>query len=184
MSFFRLLFGEAPAESRVSIWTRQDRKTRHLAPSESAFEAMAAALAPSSDVYVGLATRRPGLSPAQRGKINDCVSLGAFWLDVDRLGPGHAAQNLPKDEDDLLRILAAGPDPTMIVDSGGGWHVYWVFEKHLRIADTAVMSERSMRFQSRYIAHAARLGWHLDQTGNLDRVLRVPGTLNHKVTTL
>lgn len=145
---------------------------------------MAAALAPTLDVYVGIATRRPGLASGARGKITDCLSLGAFWLDVDRLGPGHAATNLPKDEDDLLRILAVGPDPSMIVDSGGGWHVYWVFEKHLRIDDTALISERSMRFQTRYIQHAAKLGWHLDQTGNLDRVLRVPNTLNHKVTTL
>lgn len=179
-SFYRNLFGTAPAESRISVWCRQDKKTRHIAPNEQEFTDLTQTLAKSGlDVYVGIATRRPGLTASQRGRVEECMSLGALWLDVDRAGPGHKAKNLPKDETDLLTILAAGPDPSMIIDSGGGWHVYWCFD-HLRLLDPATMSLRTRYWQSKYIETASKNGWHLDDTGSLDRVLRVPGTKNFK----
>lgn len=179
-SFYGHLFGTAPVESRLSIWCRQDKVTRHIAPDVEEFCKLTQSLSLSGlDVYVGIATRKPGLAKHQRGKVEECLSIGALWLDVDRFGPGHKAKNLPKDENDLLTILSVGPDPTLIVDSGGGWHVYWCFD-HLRILDTATMSQRTRYWQSKYIEVAGKNGWHLDDTGNLDRVLRVPGTKNYK----
>lgn len=177
-SFFHQLFGDAPPFVRVSVWTLPDRRSYHLAPEETLFTSECAKLsALGRDVYVGLATRRPGLLQNQRGKVADCVSLKAFWLDVDREGPGHKATNLPKTEDDLGYLLAAGPPPSMVVDSGGGWHCYWVFQESWRIDNRALVRT----FQAPYIARAEANGWHLDDTGTVDRVLRVPGTLNYKV---
>ncbi len=182
MSYFTQIFGTAGADlqARVSIWDGGTKKTAHIGPGEAEFDKVVQGLvANNHDVYVGLATRRTGLTGIQRGKIMDCRSLGCFWLDVDHFGGTHVAQNLPKTEDDLLFILSAGPDPTMIVDSGGGWHVYWCFD-HVGISDTVQMSRITKAWQVPYLNKANSIGWHLDDTGNLDRVLRVPNTFNFK----
>ncbi len=165
--------------SVISLWNRQDKQTAHVVGVDAALVAAEGLVNAGRDVYVGLAQRRAGLTSGQRGGIADCVSIGCYWLDVDRQGPGHAKQNLPTTEDDLLQILQAGPLPSMIVDSGGGWHCYWTFPAE-PVTDPAAMNARTRAWQERFRARAAARGWHLDETGNLDRVLRVPGTLNLK----
>ena len=182
--FFDQLFGEADPSARVSVWVRQTKATAHLAPSGPGFVATCTALdAQATDVYVGIATRVPGLPQKARGKITECNGVGALWLDVDRLAPdgAHGATNLPATDDDLAAILAATPHPpTMIVDSGYGWHVYWCFPIEA-IADHNAFNDITRAWQKPFIDYAKTRGWHLDDTGNLDRVLRVPGTHNCKI---
>lgn len=165
--------------SVISLWNRQDRRTDHVVGIDAALVVVERLVGEGRDVYVGLAQRRAGLTASQRGGIADVVSLGCYWLDVDRMGPGHVKENLPATEDDLIEILKAGPPPQMIVDSGGGWHVYWTFPPEA-VADPDAMNACTRAWQERFRARAAARGWHLDATGNLDRVLRVPGTGNFK----
>lgn len=182
--FYDQLFGDADPSSRVSVWVRQTKSTAHLAPSADSFVATCQALdAQSTDVYVGIATRVPGLRGMARGKITECNGVGALWLDVDRLAPdgAHGATNLPSTDEDLAAILAASAlPPTMIVDSGYGWHVYWCFP-HESISDPQAFNDITRAWQKQFIDYAKTRGWHLDDTGNLDRVLRVPGTHNVKI---
>jgi hypothetical protein len=62
--------------------------------------------------------------------------------------------------------------PSMIVDSGGGLHPYWLLA-------TPVTSEEDKAFAER-IMSAMCLWWETDKVTDYSRILRVPGTLNIK----
>ena len=137
------------------------------------------------DCYYGVGLTRTGLGQGLRGSKFDVVALPAFFLDVDIKGDGHASQALPT-EDEAFAILETCPlEPTLIVHSGGGLHAYWVFEEAWIIApgETDKVNSLSKAFQSTLIGAAKQEGLHVDQTGNIDRVLRLPGTFNFKTGT-
>ena len=83
---------------------------------------------------------------------------------------------------ELLKELGA-PEPTLIRNSGNGHYVDWVFSEPLRFG-TAEMRRtvvaESKRFQAVLIKASTNKGFHLDPVGDLVRVTRMPGTLNHK----
>lgn len=187
-----------PIAPHVSLWDRQTRRSSHLPLTETgapdSITATAQALDNAGhDAYFGVGLRPPGLTPSQRGTRADVIAIPGFWLDIDALcdlpegvAAPHAARNLPTDEAQIASILEAIPfAPSVVVDSGYGWHVYWLFDapQPINAANQGVIDLESKAFQEPAIAHAATLGWHVDQTGNLDRVLRLPGTHNHKIPT-
>lgn len=182
----RALFDSTTIDGRVSIWERQGKSSRHLAPSDaSAIDTEASRfVAEGRDVYIGVALRRQGLTTLQRGKAEDCVALPGLFLDIDiDTGHGtHAAKNLPKSDVDASEIVSVLPEPTIIIDSGHGWHCWWLFDQLLPIGDNTrdTLSAQSEAFQRKAIDHAKSKGWHVDNTSNLDRVLRLPGTINTK----
>jgi hypothetical protein len=67
------------------------------------------------------------------------------------------------------------PIPTL-VDSGGGVHVYWVLSKALPAADAKLVAE-----QLKTVTHLNGLKTDTTCTADLSRILRVPGTRNHKI---
>jgi hypothetical protein len=65
--------------------------------------------------FVGMATRRLGLAPFQRGGKADLLDLPALFADVDR--PPH----------ELYPMLThVKPTPSLIIASGFGTHLYWL----------------------------------------------------------
>ena len=147
-------------------------------------------VANQQDVYYGVCLRRPNLLQKQRGRVQDCRGLPGLFLDID-IDTGHgthaAARStgpliLPKTDAQCAEIISCLPEPTGIVSSGAGWHVYWLFDQVHPIGymDFPDFEKASELFQRKVIAHANNLGYHVDFTGNIDRVLRVPGTINTK----
>jgi hypothetical protein len=70
-----------------------------------------------------------------------------------------------------------------VVSSGHGLHAYWLLKEPFIIGTEQDMLEAQglLRGWNAYInARAAARGWRFDSVGELARVLRVPGTLNHK----
>lgn len=192
--FVKWIYQSTPkecADAVISIWNRQNKDSQHLAlpgdpTSEARFDQIVAQqVAQGQDVYYGVALRRPNLLQKQRGKVVDCRGLPGLFLDID-IDTGHnthaAAAKLPKTEAQCAEILEVLPEPTGIVDSGGGWHVYWLFDQVHPIGYTDLRDfEHALElFQRKAIAHGASLGWHVDFTGDLSRVLRLPGTVNTK----
>lgn len=180
----------------MTIWNRQDKQSIHVAlPGDTASEARfdkicADEVAQGHDVYFGVSLRRPNLLKQQRGRVQDCRGLPGLFLDID-IDTGHATHaaavsngplTLPKSDDQASEILTCLPEPTGIISTGGGWHVYWLFDQVHPIGYTDIpqFSKASEHFQRQAIAHANLLGYHVDFTGTLDRVLRVPGTINTK----
>jgi hypothetical protein len=74
----------------------------------------------------------------------------------------------------LLRILELPIAPTLLIDSGGGYHAYWYLADtiHLDDSNRAAMSSLQARWVDFIGADKA--------SKDLTRVLRVPGTINHK----
>lgn len=140
------------------------------------------------DAYFGLGLTRPGVASGRRGHETDVVGLPGLWLDLDvgKPAPGPGGLPSPPDLASALEVLCQLPpdrQPTLLVQSGGGLHAYWLFDRPL------VLSDEGSRWRARRASDALqqavrsiaqRRGWSVDHTSDLTRVLRVPGTLNYK----
>lgn len=122
---------------------------------------------------------------AGRGLAEHARVMAGIWMDCDVAGPAHKSANYPTAPEGWLE-LAEKMDcpPSMVVDSGWGLYLWWLFieprvltspedrQKAHRLVEGAQTAMRSL---------AASRGWELDPTADLARVLRVPGTTNWKV---
>ena len=136
-------------------------------------------------VYFRLTTLNP--IERGRGKASDSSHLVAFAADLDLAGPGHKAAKLPRpdNEEDLRAILAAAgaPEPTAWVHSGGGRYTFWKLDepRALDVPGAFEWAESaSSTLHARIIATAAGMGWKIDNTRDLARIYRLPGTHNLK----
>ncbi|WP_448187728.1 primase-helicase family protein [Azospirillum sp. sgz301742] len=143
-------------------------------------------LAQDANVYYGLGLQPQDLGSKRRGKADDVVGIGALWMDFDIKGPNHKEPNLPTSRQDVEALLEAVPlKPTAIISTGGGIHAYW-FLPNPWVFNSDEERVRAVRlskaWQKGFIDRAAEKDWKLDNTADLARVLRLPGTLNHKST--
>lgn len=150
-----------------------------------------------ADVYVGVQLLRAVPPPRRgadgrlrqgRGGAADTCGLVALSADLDFAGPGHAETRcsglpLPPTASAALSVLDGLPEPTLTVATGGGLHVWWLLHAHARL-DVAGAAAVSRGWGAMVCARGAQRGWHVDPTGDLARVLRLPGTLNHKYGTV
>ena len=122
-----------------------------------------------------------------RGKQAEVIALPGLWADIDVLGPNHVATNLPPTLEDAWSIVGAIPfKPTVAVYSGGGIQLHWLFREPLETVtekDRSAAKRLSKGFQGLLGSIAARSGWSIDNTADLCRLLRVPGTYNRKQET-
>jgi predicted P-loop ATPase len=144
---------------------------------------LAAAEREYRDVYFGIGIQA---EPPQEGRGTEAgvIAIPGLWGDVDVLGPNHKSKNLPPTFDDAKKIVEAAVfAPTMVVQSGGGLQPYWLFREPFIIesdTDRQRIKTLSVRFQQSLGSAARSYGWSMDQTPDLCRVLRVPGTFNRK----
>jgi len=76
----------------------------------------------------------------------------------------------------LFTARTVTPSPSVIIDSGGGYHLYWLFDKPMLLIDDDTR-EYARRLQWRWVKHITGA----DQGAkDLCRVLRVPGSRNYK----
>jgi hypothetical protein len=183
------MYGRVPVDlqAEVTVWDSRTKHSSHVPFTDPKGVVLAAAQreVQGFDCYYGVGLTRPGLGTGLRGTKFDVVALPAFYLDVDIQGDGHASQMLPTESEAFDVIDMCAIEPTLIVHSGGGLHAYWCFEEAWIVApgETDKINNLSKLFQRTIIDSAKAKGWHVDQTGNIDRVLRLPGTSNFKTGT-
>ena len=139
------------------------------------------ALGPAQNVYFTPAPRRTN----KRGGISNTASIAALWAEFDSVtsspGKDPATSFLNVGEVNTLFFQPGFPEPTHIISSGNGWHCYWRLEEPLAWPgpdqDTAHLLARWGNF---IIDLGARRGKHVDRVFDAARVLRCPGTFNHK----
>lgn len=136
-------------------------------------------LALDEDVWFSVATRGENLGEGRRGGAAECAYIGALWADIDVDGPNHANKSGLLPSDDLGRTLVRTFPiyPSIIVKTGGGYHAYWLLDEPLSIDEAKPILAR---WAATWTKHAADNGCAVDNVFDLPRVLRVPGTLNHK----
>jgi len=183
--FVELLWPEGPP-GHLAVWVKQTKQTHWVPPGPDAAAMVAECaeqLAPNCDVYLGIGAQREKLSPKERGSSNSVVAIPGTWLDVDHSGGEHQRTNLPTATEALAFLHDLPFKPSLIVDSGGGFHAYWLFRASFEIETFGDRDEaESILFGwQEFIRNLMNgRGWRLDFTHDLARVLRIPGTLNHK----
>lgn len=180
LDFFELLWPVARDEQLVLSAFRP--QTKGSGPVEIRRERIGApvpSLTPDLDWYFGVASRDPKLAVGL-GTAQSCRSTSCFFVDIDVRAPGHHAANLPP-EDQVADLLAEAqvPEPSAIVHTGGGWHVYWFLDRPVDVHESN-WRDRLFRFNRRIARTWEREGLHLDNTAKVTQILRVPGTQNWK----
>lgn len=185
IAFVDLFFRGSPGF--VTVWDGATKASRHVATSDTqaVVDASFVVDAKGHDSYFGVAPRKSDLGPKRRGKKGDCLALPAFFVDVDTADKrAHASESLPPDFASVVDILSAFPlEPTIVLDSGHGYHLHWLLENpwiFSRAEDPHEAEGLLKLFQKLLISKARSLGFHLDNTAELTRVLRLPGLHNFK----
>jgi P4 family phage/plasmid primase-like protien len=187
-AYFERVHGSEP-QGWLILWTRQDKATRafDLRQEVALDEAVkyAARRAAASDVYAAVGLQAEAPPRGSRGKEGGVVALPGLWADIDIGGTAHKAKDLPGSEEEALSLVdAVGLPPSVVVRSGFGLQVYWLFREPFVIeteAERQDLKSLSRRFQQMLRLQARARGWTIDPTADLCRVLRVPGTFNRKI---
>lgn len=137
------------------------------------------ALRLNANVWFGVATRAEQLDEGRRGGAADCAHLPAMFADIDIAGPNHKdSTGLPANVDEAFELIDRFPlRPSIVVHSGGGLHPYWLFDEPCEHDDAAMLLER---WAETWQQIATKMRLKVDNVFDLPRVLRVPGTTNHK----
>ena len=193
-SFFEALWpGGLPA--RLLIWTAPEKHSFWFSSIEEASAQIQSWVSPGrkpgepsyADIYFGLGlvddeadiSRRKGIPPQYlRMDREDVTWLPGLWVDVDFHEAGsHKKGGLPSRADVDSVLSRSERPPTAIVYSGGGYHLYWLFDEPLRVTQWAETQQLVEGWQRHF---RAALGATMDSTHDLSRVMRVPGTPNTK----
>ncbi|MHC1694079.1 MAG: hypothetical protein AB9835_02130 [Eubacteriales bacterium] len=171
-------------EGFITIWTKRNKKTHFISQDDVTILAKYASVeSESDDVYFGLGIVRDNTIKG-RGKYNDVVGIPGLWLDIDIASPQHSSESYPPDYETVMEIVGTFIlKPTMIINSGYGIHLYYLFSEPLIFktnAERDKVSQLSKRFQNYFITHAQIMGYKVDNTSDLTRVLRIPSTYNYK----
>lgn len=197
LTYFSILYPQeltdAKAPAYLSVVNQEpgvksgSMPSRHMLvsdPAALAAEVVRLAQEGGQNVWNSICAHGEDLGTWHRGKRSEVTLLPALWIDVDLAGPGHAAANLPTSVEDVVASLLVpfGLDPTMVVHSGGGLHVYWCLDALADVSDANRSELQGLlkAWQARFQALAEAKGWHLDNVSDLARVLRPAGTLNRK----
>jgi putative DNA primase/helicase len=131
------------------------------------------------DWYFGVGTR----DDSGRGKKKNLVEIPAFWVDVDPIKEDEKGNII---EPMTLKILGERlnatkvPFPSIIVGSGGGFHLYWVLENPIPMNSTNLGETDFLKvFEAIQRGLAKRLGGDMI-CAEAAHVLRVPETMNQK----
>jgi len=115
----------------------------------------------NENVYIGIASRKD----AAGGGVKQCVELHAIWIDVDYKTTAEA---------EAREKVAAFPlPPSVVINSGGGIHAYWAMREPFTLPTEAPAAYALLK----------RLARHFDgdpAVAEPARMLRLPGTANHK----
>jgi len=97
------------------------------------------------------------------------------WLHVD-VDP-RPREDLKKEQERALKLLqdppGGIPKPTCIVFSGGGYQGFWKLEKPFSIEGDLSLAEEAKRWNLQL-----ELNFGADACHNVDRIMRLPGTIN------
>jgi hypothetical protein len=112
-----------------------------------------------TNLYFGVATR-----DGQGGTKENIIDIPCLWIDID-------FKTYPKEKID--EVFPKFPlQPTVIVMSGGGYHIYWKLKEPLKVAQSAEI-ETLLKRLAGYLKGDPK-------ATDVSRVLRVPGSLNNK----
>lgn len=172
-NFLSILFAhtleEQPGFLELRLLSGKKPVIQHFFPSldaidEKVFDALQTRNEKGWNVYVSALPR-----DTEKGDAAAVTRVTAFWVDID-------AKHLAGGKDEALALLLGFPIvPTMMVDSGHGYHAYWKLTEEIQVSD----EEASKRVRSILHGLAVHLKGDL-AVKDLSRVMRLPGFMNMK----
>jgi len=117
---------------------------------------------PTFNLYMGVAERRK----ATKSTKENCCRLSVMFVDIDFKDTSQAEAR--------VLLAAFSLSPSVVLHSGNGLHVYWLLREPINLEGKNVASVEGML---KRLAKALRAD---DAATNVNRLLRIPGTLNHK----
>lgn len=176
-TFFSLLFDEAcGADHRISICSAPSFHAQFAASPDEAAK-LTAETAATHDTYFGVGLYRPGITSG-RGTADDVTCIVGLWADVD-FGTEHKKPGLPPTINDATAVISRiGLRPSGIIHSGHGLQPWWLLKEPMTIADGA--ASLAKRWGETVKAAATSIEFAVDGVWDLARVMRAPGTTNHK----
>lgn len=125
-------------------------------------------------VYLGVSTHSQdpcGANGRQKGGQATVCAVPGVWLDLDVKDDSFASAG---DIDEFLQTLPLRP--TILVDSGsGGRHAYWAWD-HAPV-DASRGKDATMGWWALAQLRARERGVGIDRVFNVDRIMRLPGTV-------
>ncbi|MCQ9162951.1 hypothetical protein [Arthrobacter sp. STN4] len=131
--------------------------------------------------YIGIAPRMPIVLEAKqngrwrRGKKSEVYPIPAIFADIDVRSGTHKSDNLPtwEEADQWLRDFPL--KPTILFNTGGGYHAWWALDELPTADEQAEMLLKTKRW---WLHRAEQDGKHFDG-GVLEplRILRAGGSL-------
>ena len=125
---------------------------------------------PGVNVYYGVHTSGAKGNQHTRSRVESIDAVNCLYADFD------CGRDQEK-KDAVREMLSTLPHPpSVVIDSGGGLHVYWYADEPWPLVDD-IERQTCADVQTAWVRHLP----DADQTAHdLARVLRVPGTVNYK----
>ena len=180
-TFLSLLWGPVPP-GQVLVW-RLPSKHSTWFQNFNNLDAFVAAHS-NDEIYTGVSLVRHDakVTGATRTSNVNAAGIAGLWADIDIADPVHKKAALPPTTEAAMEALT-DPAPTIIIHSGHGLQCWWLFESPWVFQSTQerVQAQTMSRWwHDRLAKQFTGLGWTLDATHDLARVMRLPGTVNHK----
>jgi hypothetical protein len=181
-TFLSEVFGESPGKGLfIQLWTKGDKRTHYFRNSTEAAEF---AITRTNDLYVAVSLAAKNYGPAKRAPAKESAGIPGVWADIDINGGPENKTGAAPDARAAEELAFAILEPTIVVNSGYGLQAWWLFDDGPWLLRDDVEREEAARLATGWIAllreRAADLGFGIDATQDLARLLRIPGSVNCK----
>lgn len=179
------LYAQSPGYFGITAFAGgRPRKTQWFETSAlDAAEKVIIKYADKADLYLSVGTH---IEPQPtRGGEATIVSIPGLWSDLDIGEVGHKPSSLPNppNESKALSIVEDLPEPSMLMHSGGGLQAFWIFDTPwvFNTPEEKNTAKKAIQEWGNLLENKGQLlGFHVDKVADLARILRVPGSINHK----
>lgn len=181
LTFLEDLWPDKPPAAAVALWHRRSKKTDSFDSLQVAAEWAQRA---DGDIYLhaGLAAKA---QHNQRGRLSiaDVVGIPGLWADIDVNGGPEDKTGAAPTMEAAKEFASCIIEPTTLVMSGYGLQAWWLLDEPWLFALTPEREQAARLSEGfhRLLKQEARArGFSIDATFDLARLMRLPGTHNHK----
>jgi len=174
------LFKSKPDNQYICVWTLHNKKSYMSKNLNKIKEKVSQNL--DHDIYINVGTGLKKKGKYFRFGKKEINGIQALYLDIDFLSNVKKEKNLPTKEQ-ALEILNNFPlKPTIILNSGNGFHVYYFFKQFMIIDN---INRKEIQGLNETLSHAIDIefkkqNFKMDKVHDLSRILRIDGTYNYK----
>jgi hypothetical protein len=112
----------------------------------------------------------PCLRKGKQGKADAAALVPGLWVDVDCDGDPHQR------DQSLTRLRDFDPTPSFILDSGGGWHGYWLLDEPFQLQGDSDRQKIAAILRGLFSA----LGGDPEYVKTVAGIMRLPDSVNTK----